>query len=102
MIETGTFSKNMLRKYLLVFLLTFSNIVYLIPYLATDFYNQFLEAYGLSDSELGMLITMYGATAVPGYFVGGWLADRFNPKTMVALSCILTAAVAMGVAFVPN
>jgi MFS family permease len=92
----------MLRKYLLVFLLTFSNIVYLIPYLATDFYNQFLEAYGLTDGELGMLITMYGATAVPGYFIGGWLADRFNPKTMVALSCILTAAVAVGVAFVPN
>jgi MFS family permease len=99
MSKTGTFSRNMLRKYFLVFLLSLSNIVYLIPDLATDFYKQFIEAYRLTDGERGLLISMFGITAVPGYFIGGWLADRFNPKNLIVLSCFLTAAVAVGVAF---
>lgn len=89
---------GMWRKYLIVFLLTFSWIVYLIPYLATDFYNQFLEAYGLTDGQLGRVITFFGLTATPGYFISGWLADRFNAKKLVILSCLSTAAVSIAIA----
>ena len=88
-----------IKKYLMVFLLTFSNIVYIIPYLSLDFYNQFLEAYKITDGQLGFLITLFGITAVPGYFLGGWLADIFSPKKMVVLSTIATALVGFGVAF---
>lgn len=90
-------NNKMWKKYLTVFLLTFSWIVYLIPYLATDFYNQFLEAYKLTDGQLGTVITFFGLTATPGYFIGGWFADKFNAKKLVVLSCILTATVAIGV-----
>lgn len=82
-------------KYASIFLITFSWIVYLIPYLATDFYTQFLEAYGLSDGQLGRVITYFGLTATPGYFVGGWIADKFNPKKLVVVSCISTALIAI-------
>ncbi|MDD4376842.1 MAG: hypothetical protein PHH48_01640, partial [Eubacteriales bacterium] len=85
-------------KYASVFILTFSWIVYLIPYLATDFYSQFLEAYNLTDGQLGTVITFFGLTATPGYFVGGWIADKFNPKKLVIISCCSTAAVAIIIA----
>ncbi|QIB67899.1 MFS transporter [Aminipila butyrica] len=88
------------KKYASVFLLTFSWIVYLIPYLATDFYNQFLEAYNLTDGELGKVITFFGLTATPGYFIGGWFADRFNAKKLVIASCLSTAAVAIAISMV--
>lgn len=88
------------KKYASVFLLTFSWIVYLIPYLATDFYNQFLEAYNLTDGELGKVITFFGLTATPGYFIGGWFADKFNAKKLVILSCISTAVVAIAISMV--
>jgi MFS family permease len=87
-------------KYASVFILTFSWIVYLIPYLATDFYSQFLEAYNLTDGQLGTVITFFGLTATPGYFVGGWIADKFNPKKLVIISCCSTAAVAIIIAMV--
>lgn len=91
--------KTMWKKYLMVFVLTFTNIVYLIPYLSIDFYTQFLQAYGLTDGQLGNLITYFGFTAVPGYLLGGWLADILNPKKMVVSSCLCTSAVAIAVAF---
>lgn len=89
-------------KYVSVFLLTFSWIVYLIPYLATDFYSQFLEAYGLTDGQLGKVITFFGLTATPGYFVGGWIADKFNSKKLVVISCISTAAVAIIISMIDS
>ena len=78
---------SMKRKIFLVFLVTFSSIVLLIPYLAYDFYNQFLTAYGVTDTQMGLLLTAYAASAVPSYFFGGWIADIFNPKK--AGHCIL-------------
>jgi MFS family permease len=87
------------KKYLAVFVITFTWIVFLIPYLALDFYNQFLEAYHLTDGQLGNLITYFGLTATPGYFIGGWIADKFNAKKLVVLSCLLTALAAVGVSF---
>lgn len=90
------------KKYLMVLVLTFSCITYLTPYMCYDFYNQFLEAYQLTDGQMGTLMTYFGLTAMPGYLFGGWLADRFNPKKMVVWSCFLTAIVSVAVAFTSN
>jgi predicted MFS family arabinose efflux permease len=90
------------RKYLMVLVLTFSCITYLTPYMCYDFYNQFLEAYQLTDGQMGTLMTFFGMTAMPGYLFGGWLADKFNPKKMVVLSCFSTALVSVAVAFTSN
>lgn len=90
------------KKYLMVLVLTFSCITYLTPYMCYDFYNQFLEAYHLTDGQMGTLMTYFGLTAMPGYLFGGWLADKFNPKKMVVWSCFLTAMVSVAVAFTSN
>lgn len=102
MVANKTFSRVMLKKYYVIFVLTLSMIVYFIPYIAIDYYNQFIEAYALTDSQLGSLMTYFGMTAVPGYFIGGWLADKFNPKKMVIASCVGTGLVAIAVAFVSS
>ncbi len=90
------------KRYLMVLVLTFSCITYLTPYMCYDFYNQFLEAYHLTDGQMGTLMTFFGLTAMPGYLFGGWLADKFNPKKMVVWSCFLTAVVSVAVAFTSN
>ena len=98
----GTKKLGLGRKYLMVLVLTFSCITYLTPYMCYDFYNQFLEAYHLTDGQMGTLMTFFGMTAMPGYLFGGWLADKFNPKKMVVLSCFSTALVSVAVAFTSN
>lgn len=89
---------NMRRKLGLVVIVTFSSIVLLIPYLAYDFYNQFLNTYGVTDTQMGWLLTAYASSAVPSYFLGGWIADIFNPKKLVITSCVLTGLLAFAVA----
>lgn len=100
--QTSLIDISKSKKYFSVFLLTFSWIVYLIPYLATDFYSQFLIAYNLTDGQLGNIITFFGLTATPGYFIGGFLADKFNAKRLVVLSCLSTAASAIAISMVES
>lgn len=86
------------KKLFLACMVTFSSIVLLIPYLAYDFYNQFLNTYGVTDTQMGWLLTAYAASAVPSYFIGGWIADIINPKKLVIASCVTTALVSFAVA----
>lgn len=77
-------------KYIWVAAVTMTTIVYLIPYTYLDFYNHFLEAFQITDGQAGKIMTFFGLTATPGYLVGGWLADKFNPKKLVVISTLAT------------
>lgn len=88
------------KKYLLIFLLTMSALCYNLPYLSSTFYNQFLEAFQLSNTQVGVLMTMFSLTATPGYLFGGLLADKFSPKKLIILSQFLTAALGFAMSFV--
>lgn len=67
------------------------SVVYLVPYLQYTWYDPFQEFLGASNTQLGLLITVYGLGNVFGAPVGGWLADRFNYKTLYVLSVALNA-----------
>ena len=90
---------SMIYKYIMILIATCTTVVYLIPYACYDFYNHFLETYNITDGQAGELLSFFGITAVIGYFIGGWIADRFNPKSLVVMSAVLTAAAGTVVAF---
>ena len=77
------------KKFGVILLLTSTCLVYNLPYLSSTFYTQFLEAFNLSNTQAGMLITFFSLTATPGYLFGGMLADKFNPKKLIILSAML-------------
>ena len=89
---------SMKRKIFLVFLVTFSSIVLLIPYLAYDFYNQFLTAYGVTDTQMGVLLIAYAALGLLSCGYGVSSTDIVNPKKLVIASCVLTGLVSFAVA----
>lgn len=88
------------RKYVTIFLLTLSCLCYNLPYLSSSFYTQFLEAFQLTNTQAGLLLSMFSLTATPGYLFGGLLADKFSPKKLVVLSAFLTAGVGAALVFV--
>ena len=87
------------RRYLLIAVMTLSTLCYTLPYLSSTYYTQFMEAFGLTNEQLGSLISMFGLTAVPGYLFGGLLADRFSPKKLVIVSQLLTAVIGLCICF---
>lgn len=93
---------NNKKRYLLIFLLTTSALCYNLPYLSSTFYTQFLEAFQISNTQVGLLMTMFSLTATPGYLFGGMIADKFSPKKLLLISQLMTAGLGFIISFINN
>ena len=88
------------KKFGLIMLLTATCLIYNLPYLSSTFYTQFLEAFSLTNTQAGLLMTFFSLTATPGYLFGGLLADKFSPKKLILISLLMTAALGFAMSFV--
>ena len=60
--------------------------VYLLPFSVTRFFRPtVLETFGLSNTELGTAMAIYGIVAMIAYFPGGPLADRSSARELAPL-----------------
>jgi len=82
---------NSLRRWLIMVCLCLSGgIIYLLPFLREVYYIPLQKALHLNNTQLGVLMSVFGATALISYFPGGWLADRVSPRKLITLSMLLT------------
>ncbi|SDT38277.1 Predicted arabinose efflux permease, MFS family [Paenibacillaceae bacterium GAS479] len=66
--------------------------IFLVPYMTSAFYDPILNALDITNTQLGVLMTIYGILALITVFPGGWLADRVDTKKLI-LSCLLISSV---------
>lgn len=89
-----------LKKYLTLIVLGLAGgSIYIFPYLKYVFYDPLIEVLHISDTQSGLLLTMYAIGCVILYIPGGILADKMNPKKALIMSLsvatILTAIFAV-------
>jgi MFS family permease len=94
----------MLSRFFLMLTLVFAGeIVFLLPFHTTRFFRPtMLEAYGLTNTQLGDVFAVYGVMAMIAYFPGGVLADRFSARSLLTISMITTAAGGLYMATYPG
>lgn len=66
------------------------------PYIRYTFHEQFTNILGYTDSQLGLMISVYGTVALVFYIVGGVSADKFSCRTLIIVS-LLGSALGCGV-----
>ena len=71
-------------------LCTSAAVIYLLPYSTEIYYKPLQEALGLTNSQIGWLLSVLGAVNMAGYFPGGWLADRVSCRLLLTISLIGT------------
>jgi sugar phosphate permease len=98
------YGSAMLSRFFLMLTLVFAGeIVFLLPFHTTRFFRPtLLEAYGLSNTQLGDVFAVYGVMAMIAYFPGGALADRFSARSLLTVSMIATAAGGLYMATYPG
>ena len=64
--------------------------LYNLSYLRGSFESTMLSSFALNDTELGQISALLGLASLLCYFPGGWLADRFNSRVLLTLSCLFT------------
>ncbi len=65
-------------------------IIYLLPFLREVYYLPLQKALNLSNTQFGVMMGVFGTTALVSYFPGGWLADRISSRKLITLSMLLT------------
>ncbi len=66
-----------------------------VPYLIRSFYSIYQDSVGLTNGQMGMLMTMYGLGGLFLYFPGGYLTDRFSPKKLIVTSYIASGILSL-------
>lgn len=79
------------HRILILFVLSLGcEAIYLLPYLRWTYYDQMLEAFQFTNTELTTLGSIFGAVAMVCYFFGGPIADRFSPRKLMTISYALS------------
>lgn len=77
--------------YLLLLILS-GEAVFILPFvLPRVFRPTVLEVFQLDNVQLGLCFSVYGIVAVPSYLLGGPLADKFQPRKLIAVALWMTA-----------
>ncbi len=75
----------------IISLIIAGEMIFSLPFhIARYFRPSFLSSYGLSNTELGDVFFYYGISAFLGYFLGALITDKFQPKTLIIISLVLT------------
>lgn len=92
-----------LKRYLIIFILAFgTTAMYSLPYMKSSFYDPMQQALQLSHTQIGNLLSLYGLIGMASYFVGGWFADRFSVKLLLAFSLIASGGLGFYFATFPS
>jgi nitrate/nitrite transporter NarK len=79
------------RRWLVMACLCLSGgIIYLLPFLREVYYLPLQKALQISNTQLGVMMSVFGSAALISYFPGGWLADRISSRKLIALSMMAT------------
>ncbi len=82
-----------IRHWLIMVVLSVSGgMIFMAPFLREVYYIPMQEAMNLSNTEMGMLMGVFGAVGLLTYFPGGWLADRVSSRKLITLGMISTGA----------
>ena len=91
------------RLVLIVVLIIAGEMVFGLPFHTARYFRPtMLDAFGLTNTELGDLFAVYGFTAILAYFPGGALADRFSARFLLSASLFATAAGGLYMATIPD
>ncbi len=91
------------KKYLTVMTLGLAGgSIYFLPYIKYIFYDAQIASMGITNTQSGLLLTMYTIGNMILYIPGGIIADKVSPKKALVISLLSTAALVYIYAFTMN
>lgn len=95
-------SKSSFRNKLLpVFLLAAAMGVQNLLYVISVFYVPYQEAFGYTNLQMGLLMSIYSWIGTPGSLLAGPLTDQWNPKKTMCICCFVGVGCGLVLATIP-
>jgi len=94
---------RIIRRWVMMACLCLSGgIIFMLPFLREVYYIPLQKALNLSNTQLGVLMSVFGAASLLTYFPGGWLADRVSSRKLITLSMLATGLAGIYFATFPS
>ncbi|MEY8735604.1 nitrate/nitrite transporter [Peribacillus frigoritolerans] len=95
--------KGKLRKNIptLVILIIAGEMIYTLPYFRNYYYDVFLDAFHLTNTQMGTLGSAYGVCCLISYIFGGYVADRWRTKHLLSISLLATGILGFSLLLYP-
>ncbi|WP_022868689.1 MFS transporter [Schaalia vaccimaxillae] len=77
-------------------------VIFQLPYIRETFYVPLQNALQVNDAQMGALNAGFAMTATVSYFLGGFVADRFSSRKLIAFSLISTGLLGLWFASFPG
>jgi predicted MFS family arabinose efflux permease len=90
------------RRLSYLLLCTSGGVIFQVAYIRFVFLEPTYHALGLTSQEYGDIMSVFGAVAAVMYFVGGWFADRFAPRTLVVAALAITGVADLSLTISPG
>ncbi|MCL1699034.1 MFS transporter [Lysinibacillus sp. Bpr_S20] len=85
----------------LVILAVSGALIYALPYFRNYYYDVFLEAFQLTNTQMGTLGSAYGVCCLISYVFGGYCADRWKTKYLLTISLFATGVLGFALLLYP-
>lgn len=84
--------KSKLKSHMfhLVIITVAGAMIYGLPYFRSYFYDAYLKAYHLSNTQMGTFGSIFGTFGMVSYLFGGVIADMITTRKLMSISLILT------------
>lgn len=79
-----------------------SQLIYSFVSIRSVLYNPFKDALGVSNTELGFLLSIVGLVQIIGYFFLGWVQDLMRVRRVLSIDIFCYGVIALIVSLVPN
>jgi len=88
----STTNQKKVPWYFLLLLILAGESVFILPFVLTRVFRPtVLEVFSLTNVEIGLCFSVYGIIAMFSYPFGGILADKFQPRKLIAVALWTTA-----------
>lgn len=85
----------------LVILIIAGEMIYTLPYFRNYYYDVFLDAFHLTNTQMGTLGSAYGVCCLISYIFGGYVADRWRTKHLLSISLLATGILGFSLLLYP-
>lgn len=92
-----------INKWVLLLIISMGgSVIFIFPYLQYTFYDSMMQSLGFDNTQMGNLLSVYGALNLIAYFIGGIIADRFDSRLLIAGSLVVTGLTGFWFATFPS
>ncbi len=87
----------------MIFIIIAGEAIFMLPFLIPRIFRPImLEAWNITNTDMGLAFGAYGITSMISYLIGGPFADKYSPRKLIVASLLITLLGSIVLIFIPT